>query len=224
MESITDINALLRQNESGENRGEEIAPQMRPNADGGPITALVVPAAHSLENEASLICACKAGDSDAFRCLFDRYRDKVYTIALYHLNGDATAAEDVVQTVFVKLFRTIHQFRSDSEFSTWLFRSVANACMDEHRRRRRWMPWASIPEQSYQHELNGVDESVRAAIEKLSPKLRMPVLLKYFEDMSYEEIAQTLGCSTGTVASRLNRGHKMLAQHLRHLHEEDALV
>ena len=67
--------------------------------------------------------------------------------------------------------------------------------------------------------IEGEEESVRAAIEKLSPKLRMPVLLKYFEEMSYEEIAQTLGCSMGTVASRLNRGHKMLAQHLSHLNE-----
>ncbi|MEZ0325748.1 MAG: RNA polymerase sigma factor [Fimbriimonas sp.] len=175
--------------------------------------------AQPLECEARLISACKEGDRDAFRRLFDLYRDKVYTIALYHLNGDQTAAEDVVQNVFVKLFRTITQFRSDSEFSTWLYRSVANACMDEHRRRRRWLPWASVPEKAYHHELNGVDESVRAAIEKLSPKLRMPVLLKYFEEMSYEEIAQTLGCSMGTVASRLNRGHKMLAQHLSHLNE-----
>ena len=93
--------------------------------------------AQTLECEARLISACKEGDRDAFRRLFDLYRDKVYTIALYHLNGDQTAAEDVVQNVFVKLFRTITQFRSDSEFSTWLYRSVANACMDEHRRRRR---------------------------------------------------------------------------------------
>ena len=203
---------------------EEINAQQRPNRDGGPATALIVSVASPLECEAKLISACKAGDRDAFRRLFDLYRDKVYTIALYHLNGDAAAAEDIVQNVFVKLFRTIAQFRRESEFATWLYRSVANACMDEHRRRRRWLPWASVPEQAYQHELNGVDESVRAAIDKLSPKLRMPVLLKYFEDLSYEEIAETLGCSMGTVASRLNRGHKLLAQHLSFLNEEDAHV
>jgi RNA polymerase sigma-70 factor (ECF subfamily) len=186
----------------------------RPEIDGGTATALATASVLAHEED-SLIVACKHGDRCAFQALFEMYRDRVFTIALYHVNGDAAAAEDVVQTVFVKLLRTIGQFRRESEFSTWLYRSVSNACMDEHRRRRRWLPWSNAAEQAYSHELDGVDESVRAAVEKLSPKLRMPVLLKYFENMSYEEIASALGCSTGTVASRLNRAHKKLADHLQ---------
>ena len=62
-----------------------------------------------------------------------------------------------------------------------------------------------------------ISENVSLAISSLKPKLRMPILLKYVEGMTYEEIAQVLGCSAGTVASRLNRGHKALAQKLEHL-------
>jgi RNA polymerase sigma-70 factor (ECF subfamily) len=62
-----------------------------------------------------------------------------------------------------------------------------------------------------------VEEAVRAAIRRLKPKLRIAILLKYFEDLSYQEMAEVLGCSTGTVASRLNRGHQELARRLAHL-------
>ncbi|MGH9766468.1 MAG: sigma-70 family RNA polymerase sigma factor, partial [Blastocatellia bacterium] len=62
-----------------------------------------------------------------------------------------------------------------------------------------------------------ISAAVKAAVKELKPKLRIAILLKYFEDMSYEEMAQALGCSMGTVASRLNRGHKELARKLAHL-------
>ena len=64
-----------------------------------------------------------------------------------------------------------------------------------------------------------VEAAVRAEVAKLSPKLRMAVLLRYFDELSYEEMGRILGCSAGTVASRLNRGHKILADRLAHLRE-----
>ena len=67
-----------------------------------------------------------------------------------------------------------------------------------------------------------IADSVQAAIQELKPKLRLPILLKYVEDLSYEEIATVLGCSKGTVASRLNRGHQALARRLIHLRNEVA--
>ena len=70
------------------------------------------------------------------------------------------------------------------------------------------------------YERRQVADSVRQAIAELSPKLRLPILLKYVEGLSYDEIAETLGCSIGTVSSRLNRGHKALAQKLGHLRGE----
>jgi len=180
------------------------------------------------QTEAEMIEACKQGDRDAFRDLFEVHKDRVYTIA-FHYSGNETMARDVSQQVFLKLFTTISQFREDSHFTTWLYRIVANACTDEHRRRRRFVPFSPEIEVRHMTEQGSqesrfhrreVAESVRGAISELTPKLRLPILLKYVEGLSYDEIAQALEVSIGTVSSRLNRGHKMLAQKLSHLRGE----
>src|SRR5215813_11879671 len=88
-----------------------------------------------------VIEACQQGDRAAFQLLFETYKDKVFSIAVYSSGGDRALAEDVTQQIFLKLFTAIRQFRGDSEFSTWLYRLVVNACLDERRRRRRWLPW-----------------------------------------------------------------------------------
>jgi RNA polymerase sigma-70 factor, ECF subfamily len=178
--------------------------------------------------EARVISACQEGDREAFRLLFEAYKDRVFSIASYTL-GDEAAADDITQQIFVKLFSRIGQFRGDSEFTTWLYRLVINSCLDERRRQKRFLPVAESaamtkavhrkpPETGYaRRELAG---SVREAIGELKPKMRLPVLLKYIEGLSYEEIAAVLGCSKGTVASRLNRAHKALARKLSHLRGE----
>ena len=173
-----------------------------------------------------VINACQEGDRDAFRVLFETYKDKVYSIAVYSSGGDATFADDVTQQIFLKLFTAIKQFRGDSEFTTWLYSLVVNACMDERRRRRRLLPFGEVFAMKHPSEKNPqekqygkteVAEAVRSAIAQLRPKFRLPILLKYIEGLSYEEIAQVMGCSKGTVASRLNRGHGQLAKRLTHL-------
>jgi RNA polymerase sigma-70 factor (ECF subfamily) len=179
-------------------------------------------------SEAEIIDACKQGDREAFHFLFETHKDRVYTIALHYSGNDATA-RDVTQQVFLKLFTTINQFREDSQFTTWLYRIVANACTDEHRKRRRFVPFSpeidvrdmtSRGSQEDRIHRREIAESVRGAIGELTPKLRMPILLKYVEGMSYDEIADALGLSMGTVSSRLNRGHKMLARKLEYLRGE----
>ena len=172
-----------------------------------------------------LIVACQDGDREAFSMLFAQHKDKVYSIAL-HFSGNEATAHDIAQQVFLKLMTNIQQFNFQAEFSTWLYRMVANTCFDEQRRWRKFLPFGDEVEirqlQSRENieanysrvELSG---AVQAAIAKLKPKLRMPILLKYIEGMSYEEIAQVLDCSVGTVASRLNRSHKALAEKLSYL-------
>lgn len=180
--------------------------------------------------EADIIEACKRGDRPAFHSLFEIHKDRVYTIA-FHYSGDEATARDVTQQVFLKLFTIIGQFREDSLFTTWLYRIVANACADEHRKRRRFVPFSpeievkNMSGKPYQEEAiyrREISDSVRGAIGELTPKLRLPILLKYVEGMSYDEIAEALGLSIGTVSSRLNRGHKMLARRLNHLRSEFA--
>lgn len=180
------------------------------------------------DREGDVIEACKRGDRAAFHELFQLYKDRVYSIA-YHYSGNDAAARDITQNVFLKLFTRIEQFRGQSEFGTWLHRVVANACMDEHRSRKRFVPFGDSIEvttmvtkgsQEGRYHRKQVEASVQAAIAALKPKLRLPIVLKYVEEMSYEEIAEALGCSMGTVASRLNRGHKTLARKLAHLRGE----
>ncbi len=88
------------------------------------------------EIDAQILESCRRGDRDAFRVLYEIYKDKVYSIALYFFHGDAAAASDTTQEVFLKLIRGIAQFRGDSGFSTWLYRLVVNACMDGARRKQ----------------------------------------------------------------------------------------
>jgi len=175
-----------------------------------------------------VIEACQAGDREAFRVLFENYKDRVFSLAVYSFGGDEAAARDVSQQVFLKLMTSIGQFRGDSAFTTWLYRLVVNACTDEQRKRRRFLPFGEStpmrieerrPQEKRYAKLE-ISDSVQAAIQQLRPKLRIAILLKYVEDLSYEEIASVLGCSKGTVASRLNRGHQALARKLVHLRNE----
>jgi len=177
----------------------------------------------------SVIEACQQGDREAFRVLFETYKDRVFSIAVYSFSGDEAAANDVSQQIFLKLMTTIGQFRGDSAFTTWLYRLVVNTCTDEHRKRRRFLafdesiPMSKLEDRRPQEKLLAkleVADSVQAAIKELRPKLRMAILLKYVEGLSYEEIAGVLGCSKGTVASRLNRGHQTLARKLSHLRDQ----
>ncbi len=174
---------------------------------------------------------CQQGDREAFRLLFEAYKDRVFSIAVYSFQGDQTAAGDVTQQIFLKLMTSIVQFRGESQFATWLHRLVVNTCIDEQRRRKRHLGLEEAvgmhstgerkPERGYERQ--ELADTVKAAISELKPKFRMPVLLKYVEGLSYEEIADVLGCSKGTVASRLNRGHKELARRLAHLRDQVVL-
>jgi RNA polymerase sigma-70 factor, ECF subfamily len=173
-----------------------------------------------------VIKACQQGDREAFRLLFEAYKDKVFSIAAYSCGGDETSAGDVTQQVFLKLMTNISQFRGESQFTTWLYRMVANACIDEQRKRRRFLPFGDLPRgkevelrrpQEQRYAKLELADSVSHAIAELKPKFRLAIVLRYIEDLSYEEMASILNCSKGTVASRLNRGHKELARRLGHL-------
>lgn len=172
-----------------------------------------------------VIARCQQGDRDALRTLFERYKDRVYSIARYSLGGDEQLASDVTQQVFIKLMTRIGQFRGDSEFATWLYRLVVNTCRDEQRKQRRWVPLADSAfvtatvkqTQTAQYATKELARQVQHALGELKPKLRWPLLLRYIDGLSYEEIGKVLGCSKGTVASRLNRGHSALSRKLGHL-------
>lgn len=167
-----------------------------------------------------LLEACRRGDREAFRELFLLYRERVYTTALF-LTRHSHAAADITQQVFLKLLTHIGTFRGESRFGTWLVQIVVNAARDEARRSRRLVPADSLNELP-SPELRPDDRFAESeekrllwrAIDALPFRLRAPVVLRYLEDRSYDEIAEALGCRKGTVASRLHRAHAILASQL----------
>ena len=175
-------------------------------------------------SERELVAACQRGESEAFRELFETFRDKVYSIALRY-SGDRAVAMDISQDIFVKLFSSIRDFRGDSSFETWVYRLVVNSCLDHRRKHWRLIPMAAEVLGSLRSSGDSLAEmlrsefsaGIRAAVDRLAPDLRIAVILRYTEGLSYAEIADVLGCSPGTVASRLNRAHKALERRLSHL-------
>ena len=177
----------------------------------------------------NLLTACRSGDRRAFESLYAQNQKRVFSVALNFFGGDHGLAQDVTQQVFLKMYARIGDFRGDAEFTTWLYRMTVNACIDEQRRRRRFFLLLDFfgmedkgtkKNQDQRVHRREIADEVQKAIATLKPKFRLPILLKYVEELSYQEIAEILECSCGTVASRLNRGHKMLASKLGHLKSE----
>lgn len=177
--------------------------------------------------ERELVIAAQRGDRAAFKEIYDRFRDRVYNLAFYSL-GESLAAEDVLQIVFMKIHRGLPDFRFESQLATWIYRIALNQCLNENRRRvAQHVPLesllgsgdeidvSSLPDDKQAH--NERREIIRQAVMELSPKLRSVIALKYLEGLSYDEMAQVLECSPGTVASRLNRALAQMEARLRPL-------
>lgn len=167
-----------------------------------------------------------------FRELYERFKDRVYNVC-FRITGNASDALDASQETFGTLHRKIGNFRFQSRFSSWVYRIAVNASIDL-KRRSQHRKLASLeggmdgesgdsafdpsddrvemPVQSAsRHEL---EQEVQRAIDSLSPKLRAITVLRYIENLSYEEIAETLQISLGTVKSRLARAHQGLDRQL----------
>jgi RNA polymerase sigma-70 factor (ECF subfamily) len=177
--------------------------------------------------ERATVIAAQQGDRDAFKALYERYRDRVYNIIFYSM-GDELSAEDVLQIVFVKIYRGLPNFRFEASLATWIYRIALNECLNQQRRRgAQHVPFEALlgsdeeldsgAAADQQHAEGERREIVHRAVMELSPKLRAVVALKYLEGLSYEEIGSVLECSPGTVASRLNRALSELEARLRPL-------
>jgi RNA polymerase sigma-70 factor (ECF subfamily) len=178
-------------------------------------------------DERPTVIAAQQGDREAFRSLYERYRDRVYNIIFYSI-GDEMRAEDVLQIVFVKIYRGLPSFRFEASLSTWIYRIALNECLNQQRRRgAQHVPFEALlgSDEEFdagatadrKHAENERREIIHRAVMELSPKLRAVVALKYVDGLSYEEMASVLGCSAGTVASRLNRALTVLEMRLRPL-------
>jgi RNA polymerase sigma-70 factor, ECF subfamily len=179
-----------------------------------------------LDPPPELLAACRSGDREAFGRLFDLCRDRVYSTAL-HLSGDRTAAADIAQDVFMKVLTRLPQYQARSSFTTWLYRIVVNTVIDHHRATRRVVALEDAMPEPEGHSVDVYTRlqrrrRIEAALQSLPDVLRVPVVLRHVQGLRYDEIAEALDVSPGTVASRLSRAHARLAHDLAELAPEEA--
>lgn len=179
--------------------------------------------------EKILIDRCKNGDVAAFEELISGYEKRVFNI-IYRIIGDYNEAEDISQEVFIKVFRTIKNFKEKSSFYTWLYRVAVNECINVLKERRKIYAYSvdspiKVEDDEIIREIRDDKESpekrfeykeLRACLEdalnRISYEHRMMIVLRDIQGFSYEEIAEIMQCPTGTVKSRISRARKALRE------------
>jgi RNA polymerase sigma-70 factor (ECF subfamily) len=173
-----------------------------------------------------MISRCQQGDQEALREIYDRYHKKVYRIA-YGVVRQREEALDIVQEVFIKLFRSIKNFKGRSHFYTYLYRMVMNTAIDHTRKRGKqflssldeegsFQPSDEVekgPERILLHK--EAEEKLKWAMEKLPAEQKAALIFREVEGLSYQEMAGAMGCSIGTVMSRLHYGRKRMQELLK---------
>ncbi|MDD2481440.1 MAG: sigma-70 family RNA polymerase sigma factor [Lutispora sp.] len=185
------------------------------------------------EMEKLLVAKSKKGNLDAFEELISAYERKAYNIA-YRMMGNEEDAKDMAQEAFIKIYKSIQNFREESSFSTWLYRIVTNVCLDELRKRKKdkLVPLelsietekgTAIVELSAERETpEDIYERVEKrhliqnAISSLGEDYKTVIILRDIQGFGYEEIATMLNCSLGTIKSRINRARNLLKEKLRY--------
>ena len=177
-----------------------------------------------MTSETELITLAQSGDSEAFCSLARRYERRIYSLALYYCRSTPDA-EDLSQEAWLKAYRNIQSFRGEASFYTWLRQITINTFLN-YKRQTRMFDKNIITTEAQEHDpveqLSGLDrssaitvedrinnkllvEKVMLALAELTSQQRLTFLLKYREEMTYDEIASALGCSAGTVKKTLFR-------------------
>ncbi len=165
-----------------------------------------------------LISKAKEGNQDGYAKLVKKYYEMVFTVAYGVLNRREDA-QDAAQEVFLKVFNQINNFEEKSKFKTWLYRIAVNDAIDIARRRKPMEPEekintvaASLPKPDAKVLQDETNEMVRSALDSLSPEHRAILVLREWDDLSYEEIASMLNLDLGTVMSRIFYARKSLGK------------
>lgn len=164
----------------------------------------------------------RRGDQIAFGCLVAAYQRPVYNLA-YRMLGDPSEAEDAAQETFVRMYTKLYTYEPGRKVVSWVLSIASHYCIDRLRRRR--VTWLSLDDDPVAEALPsrrpGPEEvalrqearsAVQAAVMRLAPGYRVPLILRYWYDLSYEEIAETMGISLQAVKSRLHRARLQIAE------------
>lgn len=173
--------------------------------------------------ESEWISRSKEGDDDAFTRLVEAYQVPVFNLC-YRMLGDRIEAEDAAQETFLRAFQNLNRYDPNRRFATWLLSIASHHSIDRLRRRRfqvlsleELLPRQEKPDSAPGPEaslvMHQTSEAVRGLLERLKPVDRSAIVLRYWYEMSYEEIAQTLSITIPSLKSRLHRARKELAQY-----------
>lgn len=174
-------------------------------------------------DEKDLVQRARLGDVEAYEKLFALYYSKIFRLA-FRLCGQGQDAEEVAQETFVRVARSIKNFRGDSKFNTWITRIAVNTAYDLRSKRRRHMEGREDrdvdgevidPSQSGSHEESDLQNAIKQALDHLPPKQREVMVLTFMEGYSHEEAAEMLKCSINTVSWRVFAAKKKLKSKLK---------
>lgn len=182
-----------------------------------------------LSGESDLVQRLQLCDHKAFREFVGCYQRRLYTLA-YNLTGNHYDAEDLVQEVFIKAYSAIRTFQGQSKLYTWLHRMTVNAFLDHKRTKSHRLRVATETLQDYhgvstaerpdEHTGNRLtDEQLQRALVKLSPQQKAVFVLRYYQEASLQEIAETLAVTEGTVKTLLFRATRQLRESLKFFSE-----
>jgi RNA polymerase sigma-70 factor (ECF subfamily) len=174
--------------------------------------------------EQEYLARARAGDEAAFTPLVETYQTAVYNLC-YRMLGDAHEAEDAAQEAFLRAYSQLRRYDPTRSFKTWLFSIASHHCIDRLRKRR--VTWLSIddddlpPHPNLREPAAGPEETasrreqarvIQGHLSKLSPEDRGVIVMRYWYDLSYEEIAETTGATVSAVKSRLHRARGAVAE------------
>ena len=182
----------------------------------------------NIQSDISLVTLTRQGDQTAFRHLVEMYQRPIYSLC-YRMLGDAGAAEDAAQEVFIRAYYKLEWYDQERKFSTWLYAIASHYCLDQLKLKRRRLQPVSLEALPGWQRISGQPQvqperlllqaettsEVQNLLASLRPAYRLPVILKYWHDMSCEEIAQTLDTSVSAIKSKLFRARKTMAQALK---------
>jgi RNA polymerase sigma-70 factor (ECF subfamily) len=179
-----------------------------------------------------LMARVAKGDEDAFEILVNRHQTSILNL-IYRFIGDRTQAKDLAQEVFLRVWQSAKSYEPKAKFTTWIYKITTNLCLNEIKsaRRRRWFPFHRSDEDSERSVEETLSDGsptaedllleaernrqISEALRSLPENQRMALILKRYDDLSYQEIAQIIGCSVSAVESLLVRAKRNLQEKLK---------
>ncbi len=178
-----------------------------------------------MTEDVALVRRSLGGDQDAFTMLVEKYKDPVYNVA-YRMLGNATEAEDVAQETFVRAYTQLRTYKEAHRFSTWLLSIASHLSIDQLRRRRFLaLPLENVPFLEWIADLGTgpeqaavqgeTSDEMQRLLQHIPLKYRSVLILRYWHDLSYEEIASALHLTPALVKARLHRARELVARQMK---------